>query len=113
MQDDNINIYICIYKFKNCKIMSAINLLKMIENSDLRITKPNDCYNSGLINAEYKRTTGKNDFQPIQISICYGKPKQFIFWLNGREFAQETISTSKIIFEDGLFKTKYYTIKVN
>lgn len=93
--------------------MSAIKLLNLIEGSKEKITKPNDCYSSGIINAEYKKSTGGYDFEPIQISVCYGKPKQLIFWKNGLEFAQETISTSKIIFEDGFFKTRFYTIKIN
>jgi|688.fasta_scaffold171842_3 hypothetical protein len=93
--------------------MSANKLLKLIENSKEKIVKPNDCYNSGIINAEYKRTSGIPKTENIQISICYGKPKLFVFWLNGKEILNETISTSKMIFEDGFFKTKYYTLKIN
>lgn len=93
--------------------MSAKKLKSIIEKSDLRITKPNDCYNSGIVKAEYKRTSGSNqEYEPIEISVCYGKPLVLVFWKFGKEYATETISTSKMIFEDGVFKTKYYTIKL-
>jgi hypothetical protein len=94
--------------------MSAKKLKTIIENSEKRITKPNDCYNSGVIDCMYKKTSGsQQEYESIQISLCYGKPIQFIFWKNGKEFRQETISTSKIIFEEGVYKTKYYIIKLN
>ncbi len=93
--------------------MSANKLLKLIENSKERIIKPNDCYNSGIIDAEYQRTSGVPKVENIKISVCYGKPKIFIFWLNGKEILNETISTSKIIFEEGIFKTRFYTLKIN
>lgn len=92
--------------------MGANKLVKLIENSKNRITMPNDCYNSGIINAKFSKTSGIPKVENIQISICYGKPKHFIFWKDGKEMLHETISTSKIVFENDVFKTKFYTIKI-
>jgi len=93
--------------------MSAKKLQKIIENSETKIIKPNSCYNSGIVKALYKRNSEcDEEYKNIDISVVYGKPLILVFWMFGKEYATETISTSKMIFEDGVFKTKYYTIKL-
>jgi len=95
--------------------MSATKLLRLIESSKERITRPNDIFNSGVLNIKYKKTQGGWDFIAGKISICYGNPKQFILWDNRKSnYDKEiTISSSKLEF-DGIntFKNKYITIEL-
>lgn len=95
--------------------MSATKLLKLIEKSSEKMTRPNDIFNSGVLNIQYKKTQGGHEFKDGKISICYGIPKQFLLWDNNKSHydMEFTISSIKLEFDGtDTFKSKYITIKV-
>lgn len=88
-----------------------MELVKIIEKSKDRVSFPNKCFNSGIINALYKKSTGGYDFECVKISICYGKPKTFVFWKDRKVFREITISTFSKTYKDYTFDGKTLTTK--
>jgi len=92
--------------------MSYLKLIKVIEDSNQKITKPNTCYNSGIIDVLFKKNSGGHDFKKLRMSVIYGKPKQFALWSeDGKLFFEFTCSTSNLVLDDNIFKNKYFSIE--
>jgi len=80
--------------------MSATKLLRLIEKSSEKMTRPNDIFNSGVLNIQYKRTQGGWEFKEGKISICYGVPKQFILWDNDKNHYDMQYIVNIVLLDD-------------
>ena len=91
--------------------MSA-KLKKIIEESLEKITMPNDCYNSSIINILYKRNSGNSQYKEVKASLFYGKQLQIILWENGSPIFEETLSTLSLKYKDGIFSNRFLSLKL-
>jgi len=89
------------------------DIVKAIEESTDRVQYPDDCYNSGVIYGRFRKNHPAYEFEPIKISICYGKPKMFVLWKNGKVFKEITISTLQGDIKDVVFENKYFVLDFN
>lgn len=91
----------------------SVKLKNTIEGSVKKITLPNDCYNSSILEMMYKKNTGANqNYEIVKVSLCYGKQLTLVLWKDEKVFFENTLSSLKLKFEDGIFKNKYFSLKI-
>lgn len=91
----------------------SIKLKKIIESSSEKITNPNDCYNSSILEMQYKKNTGVNqNYENVKVSLCYGKQLTIVLWKNEKPFYENTLSSLKLKFENDVFYNKYISLKI-
>lgn len=91
----------------------SIKLKNIIESSYEKITKPNDCYNSSILEMQYKKNTGViQNYETVKVSLCYGKQLTLVLWKDEKVFFENTLSSLKLKLENGVFKNKYISLKI-
>lgn len=91
----------------------SLKLKKLIESSNEKITFPNDCYNSSVLEMQYRKNTGVNqNYEKVKVSLCYGKQLSIVLWKDEKPFFENTLSSLKLKFESDTFKNKYFSLKM-